>query len=848
MLSLPGGTTTVNISGLPSTGTYTLIQYGSFSGDLATLAVPTGYVVTNNTATKTIQLIKTRAPAALTWQGDGSGNVWDTGTTANWLQAGTNQIFSTGDSVTFNDSGSTAPAITLSGTIQPAATAVTGSQSYDFTGSGISSGTLTKSGSGTLILENNNTYSGATIISGGAVQVGNLSGASGGTAGSLGSGVVTNNASLVYSRADAATLATPIYGSGTVTISSGTIAAPGSNYYSGTTFINGGIGLLQNSAGFGDTNGGITVASGGQLYMVANVDVGPKALMLAGIGPDGNGALRKGFAGPTTFYGPVTLTADTLLNVDGGATLTFAHTNGVNGVSANANLTFAGGGTGVIPNPLALGSGGLTVSGGTWTIAPSNNFSGLTTINGGTLRISGAKSLGLVPAVFNPSQVTMNGGAFGASTNVTLNDGKIGITINGNSSLSIPTGVTLTISNEISGAANLTKVGAGTVVLAGSNSFSGQLYIDTFINYLDGSDGMTVIANTAALANVPAVLGTPYIFMNNNTAASSTLGLDGSTGSVNIAPDIFLRGRGVAVANIRNLAGNNTVSGGITISTGGGMYIQSDIGTLTLVQPFPYIGDAAIGSARSLTFTGAGNIVLPGGIQNANGFAVNVTKTGTGALVLTGTNSSTGTTTVSGGLFTGTGLVLGAVSVPAGGSIGAGNTNSIGTLTISNSLTLAGTTLVKLHKTATTNDKFAGLTSVTYGGALVVTNFGGTLNIGDTFPLFTASATSSNFTSIVNQTGNSSIGFTFNPTTGVLSVVTGVPSTPTNLTYNVTGNTISLSWPANYLGWVLQTQTNALSIGLNTNWYDWPGSASVTATNIAINPASPTVFFRLRYP
>jgi hypothetical protein len=46
----------------------------------------------------------------------------------------------------------------------------------------------------------------------------------------------------------------------------------------------------------------------------------------------------------------------------------------------------------------------------------------------------------------------------------------------------------------------------------------------------------------------------------------------------------------------------------------------------------------------------------------------------------------------------------------------------------------------------------------------------------------------------------------------------------------------------------LQQQTNSLSAGLGTNWVDVAGSAGITSTNIAINPAAPTVFYRLRYP
>jgi hypothetical protein len=71
---------------------------------------------------------------------------------------------------------------------------------------------------------------------------------------------------------------------------------------------------------------------------------------------------------------------------------------------------------------------------------------------------------------------------------------------------------------------------------------------------------------------------------------------------------------------------------------------------------------------------------------------------------------------------------------------------------------------------------------------------------------------------------------------------------PTNITASVSGNTLTLSWPADHLGWRLQVQTNSLAAGLGTNWAALPGTDLVTSTNLNINPANRAVFYRMIYP
>jgi hypothetical protein len=78
----------------------------------------------------------------------------------------------------------------------------------------------------------------------------------------------------------------------------------------------------------------------------------------------------------------------------------------------------------------------------------------------------------------------------------------------------------------------------------------------------------------------------------------------------------------------------------------------------------------------------------------------------------------------------------------------------------------------------------------------------------------------------------------------------GVNTNPTNITYTVSGSTLTLQWPTDHTGWTLQSQTNNLATGLSTNssaWHDVSGSQTTNQMIINVNPANPTVFYRLRY-
>jgi hypothetical protein len=137
------------------------------------------------------------------------------------------------------------------------------------------------------------------------------------------------------------------------------------------------------------------------------------------------------------------------------------------------------------------------------------------------------------------------------------------------------------------------------------------------------------------------------------------------------------------------------------------------------------------------------------------------------------------------------------------------------------------------------------------------------------------SSDNTNFTTVVDKSGNTSFGNTsdnFSALAKRYVRITVTSSTqvngyasfyeckvygasapavaldPTNITAVLSGNSLTLSWPADHLGWRLQFQTNALSTGLSTNWVTLPGSDLVASTNITINPGPGAVFYRMVYP
>jgi hypothetical protein len=213
-----------------------------------------------------------------------------------------------------------------------------------------------------------------------------------------------------------------------------------------------------------------------------------------------------------------------------------------------------------------------------------------------------------------------------------------------------------------------------------------------------------------------------------------------------------------------------------------------------------------------------------------------------GTLTVNGTIANSSGVTVAGGTLAGTGYISSPVTVDTAGNLAPGD-GGIGTLSVFNSLTLNGTTTVELAKTGptVTNDQVSVLTTLTLGGTLEV-SLTGTVTGGESFPLFTAGTIAPSTFSATNLPALPG-GLTWDTSNlavnGTLAITGG--SAPT-LNFSQSGGVLTLEWSE--AGYKLQAQTNALGVGLSTNWGDYPGGGTspVAVTN---NPVNPAVFFRL---
>jgi hypothetical protein len=418
-----------------------------------------------------------------------------------------------------------------------------------------------------------------------------------------------------------------------------------------------------------------------------------------------------------------------------------------------------------------------------------------------------------------------------------------------------PTSITVSATRDyafsgsgiIAGSATLLKSGTGR--LSFSNNLAGVFQANLYT-------GGTVISNGLVYAQAAGALGTGPITLAGG--GFETLG------KLIFANDIFVTANSTCQLDQsgNQSIGLGTLYGNLATTL---VFTNASITTnqqnwVTLSAPFTNYS-AIVLSVHSGSSNNVQKIVMnvTSNAQVYNGPISDVVypltggggviKQGPGAAYLNAANTYTVTTTNISGLLAGSGSIASPLEVYAGASLGAGSATAIGTFTVNNKLTLSGNAFIRVNKSLVqSNDLISVTGAITNGGTgtVTITNIGVTpLAIGDNFRIFSGAVSNGAALTVTGGGVNWVNNLAANGSVQVLSVIAGYP---TNISYSVSGGTLTLSWPATHLGWILQTQTNSLSVGIRTNWFDVTGTANVTSTNIVVVPANPSVFYRLRSP
>ncbi|MBW4657013.1 MAG: autotransporter-associated beta strand repeat-containing protein [Kaiparowitsia implicata GSE-PSE-MK54-09C] len=590
----------------------------------------------------------------------------------------------------------------------------------------------------------------------------------------------------------------------------GTVTLSGANTFTGATTVNAGALRLQNTTALGTTAGGTTVAAGAALELQGGIFVPAEALTLSGTGIGGGGALRN-ISGNNVYNGVITLASNTRIISDAGQL-------DINGgiIGAGQHLTVGGAGNMTLANITTAAS--LTKDDiGVLGLSGVNTYTGRTTVNDGTVQLTGGTAIADTGAVvvYAPGIVqvvnTETIGSLAGGGNVVLMT-SAALTTGGDNTSTIYSGVL----SQSGGGGSLIKQGTGTFTLSAANTYAGATTINA---------GALNIQNAAALGTVAG---------GTTVAAGAALELQG--GIAVVAEALTLSGTGVAADGaLRSISGTNSFTGAITLASAS--RINSDAGTLTL--------SSGVTGAFGLTVGGAGNTTISGAIATGAG---GLTKDGAGLLLLSGANTFTGATQVNGGKLLvngslasstvtvgtgatlgGSGTMAGAVTITSGGTLSAGN--SPGTLTVASlALNSGSNTVFELNTPGVTGGATNDHIIVNGSGAAGNLTLGGTL---------TANVASAGYYRLFDVTGGGTISGSFSSLALTAPSVAGATGTvysmPAGVPPQVNLAVLGVGQILQFWDGADQAGNGAVNGGAgtwnsgNTNWAVAPGEAGSNA-------------------
>ena len=903
IVSLPNSTPLLN-------GDYTLVEVsGTLGGSTNNFSVTSPNpaklyeIVYQGGTPNRVVLRVSSALVLITWTGGDilANNVWNIASATNWVRSGgVPSVFNDNDAVVFDDTGALYPVVDIAATVSPLNTTVSAASDYTFTGAGGIAGTngFIKMGSGALTLSNANTFSGGVTMSAGRLNLNHAAAPgtgkltiTGGTLDNTSGGALTlaNNNPQVWdgdfgfagsSDLNLGTGAVALGANRTITVSNnrltvgggitgaagftkvgaGSLTLGGANTYAGGTTNSGGsltiTGSLANSAGAVTVDAGKLTVSGAMSTGTGAWTVGGWDKAVLNVTP-GAAIMKNGgfFIGALSgSSGAVNVTGGSFTNL-----MAWSFNNFSIGGAGYGALTVSGGNIdtrgfllGSVAGPSGMGM--VSISGGTVTVdnslmVPYFAGTGALTVstNGILKRTAGVGYIALNSHGDGRGEFNLTGGTVdNASGLVTFGTGASALS--GGSGIANLDAGTLATARFLpaQGASRLNFSGATLRASTSTTDFIPGTMTSVYVNGPFGSFSGGAVIDTAGHTNTIAA----KLLAPAGAGVSGLAVADGGVGYIG-APYVSIvdnSGTGFGATAIANMVDDATGNGTLKVDS------------IKVTNP----GIDYTAGMTSYTFAGGGptTTATPGAVTLAANSSGGLAKDGAGVLSLSGENTYTGPTlvnagvlaingslaagsavTVTGGALAGNGLIGGPVTVQANGVLTPGM--SLGTLTITNALTLSAgsTNLMELDKSAGTNDVVVADT-VSYGGTLVVTNLAGTLAVGDTFKLFTAGSHSNNFAGVVLQ--GDTLKAQFDPASGILLIVPGTVTTPTNISFSFSDGTLALSWPASHLGWY--AQSNSVSIVDSNAWQDIPGSQSVTSLVIPVEPTTPKVFYRLRNP